>query len=98
MSPNALLAESGYLNHRGEITIKKMRAHFAANPDLIGNWVRFSEDKRVDRGWYFLADSAGGPYLVGYLPDNPSRPEEEFVAAAFACATYVKRELESLAS
>jgi hypothetical protein len=40
-----------------------------------------------------LEESPGGPYVVGYYPDDPSKPKEEFKDAALACATYVKFEL-----
>jgi hypothetical protein len=99
MSPYALMAESGFREHRVAIDVEKIRRHVAAHPKLVGDWMGYSENKRVSSGWYFSADSADGPYVVGYFPtSDPSKTEKKFSDEVEACANYIKRELESIAS
>jgi hypothetical protein len=97
MSPKALIAESGYLDNRDLIDIDRIARHVASNPKLFGEWIAFSEDKRVSEGWYLKTQSADGPYTVGYV--NPSVTlckTDTFLDASEACAVYIKRELEAL--
>jgi len=99
MSPNALMAESGFREHRGAIDVEKIRKHVVAHPKLIGDWMGYSENKRVSSGWYFSADSVDGPYVVGYFPtSDPSKTEKKYSDEIEACAIYIKRELESIAA
>lgn len=99
MSPNALMAESGYREHRTAIDVEKIRTHVAAHPELIGQWIGYSGNKRVSSGWYLSADSVNGPYVVGYFPSSdPSKAEKKYSDGIEACAIYIKHELESIAS
>ena|ERR1017187_2041103 len=99
MSPNALMAESGYREHRSAIDVEKIREHVAAHPMLIGDWICYSENKRVSSGWYFSANSVSGPYVVGYFPtSDSSKTEKKYSDGIEACAIYIKHELESIVS
>ena len=98
MSPYALLQASGYCDHRQAIDVEKIRSYVVTHPELVGRWIGYSEDKRVDRGWYFSADTASGPFVVGYFPSHPKRPEKSFADGIEACANFIKHELESIAS
>ena len=97
MSPKALIAESGYQDNRDLIDVDRIARHLTSNPNLFGEWIAFSENKRVSEGWYLKAQSADGPYTVGYF--NPSvtlRKTDTYLDANEACAVYIKRELEAL--
>ena len=98
MSPRALLEASGYLEHRRAIDVVAIRKHVAAHPELVGRWFGYSDDKRVSSGWYFSADSPQGPFVVGYFPSDPKKPETTYSDGVEACAMFIKHELESIAS
>jgi len=95
-SPNALMAASGYLEHRDAIDVDMIRSYLVANPDLIGDWVGYSENKRCN-GWYISADSATGSYHVGIRP-SAFKSQKEYSDATAASADYIKKELETIAS
>lgn len=99
MSPLALIAESGFRDHRSAIDVEKIKKHVAENPRLISDWMGYSENKRVSSGWYFSADSFDGPYVVGYFPaKDRSRKEKKYSDGIEACAIYIMHELDAIAS
>jgi hypothetical protein len=99
MSPHALLTASGYREHCDSITVEKIREHVARHPELVGEWVAYSENKRTSSGWYLAADSAHGPFELGWFPTcDPAKSEKTFTDGVEACALYIKHELESIAS
>lgn len=98
MSPYALLQASGYREHRHAIDVAAIRNYILQRPELVGRWIGYSEDKRCSNGWYFSADSAEGPFLVGYFPDDAKKTEKKYSDGVDACATFIKHELESIAS
>jgi hypothetical protein len=98
MSPLALVAESGYREHRDAVDVEKIRAHLAAHPELIDQWLGFSGDKRVDRGWYFYAESENGPYTVGYQEYGYDKRVKRYSDRIEACAVYIQHELDSIGS
>jgi hypothetical protein len=98
MSPYALLQASGYREHRHEIDVAKIRKYVAQHYELVGRWIGYSEDKRVSSGWYFSADSSEGPFVIGYFPRDPKKTDQRFTDGVEACATFIKHELDSIAS
>ena len=99
-SPCDLLLDSGYLHHGNEITEEMILDHVRAHRDLIADWLAYSINKRVSSGWYFSAEVATGPFVVGYSPGHsPGRASmRQFEDGAEACALYIKCELEGTAS
>jgi hypothetical protein len=96
LSPYALLQAWSYRELRHEMDVTKIQKHVAQHPELVGHWIGYSEDKRVSSGWYFSADSAEGPFFVGYFPGDPKKTR--FSDGVEACAVFIKHELESIAS
>jgi hypothetical protein len=96
-SPWQLLQESGYLEKRTAIDVATMRGYFLAHPEGVGEWLLYSDNKRVSSGWYFSEADSAAAYVVGYFPTDPKRPDRRFTEAAEACATFVKSELEQMA-
>jgi hypothetical protein len=90
-------AESAYaLVHRSrtapeKISIEAVRAVLDADPQLIGEWQRWSEDKRPSSGWFL--DYQNGSHIVGHLPRGPRLT---FPDAASACAEFIVRELKAI--
>lgn len=97
VSPWRLLQDSGYVQRRAEIDVASLTQCFVEHPDLIGEWLIYSENKHVSSGWYFSADSTDGRYVVGYFPADAKKQECRFTSAADACAVFVKSELEAMA-
>jgi|GEM_PF-4371167 len=64
-----------------------------SNRKLIGLWMQFSENKRGSPSWYFL--KAGEKYIVGYLDTDYQCNEGMFEDQYFACAVFIKLEMES---
>ncbi len=97
VSPWRLLRDSGYLQWRAKIDVAALTRFFVDHPELIGEWLVYSDNKRVSSGWYFTGDTADGPYVVGYFPADLNKQEKQFASAADACALFVKCELEEMA-
>jgi hypothetical protein len=60
-----------------------------SNPALIKSWMRWSADKRVSSGWYFVSE--GALFVVGYYP---WRDRQVFEDPAHACAEFIIKETE----
>lgn len=92
----SLLANSGYLDSPEEVTEADIYEALLGHPECIREWKQLSEDKRTT-GWY-LIDSSNGSYGIGYIPvDGEANIEPlEYPDEAWACAAFVKRELEGI--
>jgi hypothetical protein len=89
-----LLKESGYPEHASSIDIQHIQKYLIAHPDLVSNWSAYSEDKRTDKGWYFDQEARRvGYYSVGFGCEQ----QQIFDDVMEACATFIKRELDSIA-
>jgi len=60
---------------------------------LIESWIKYSQDKRLTPSWYFI--KAGEKYKIGYMNKDCSYNEGVYDDACFACATFIKLEIES---
>ena len=69
-----------------ELTVPVVRAALLSHPNYIEDWVRFSQDKRTNGGWYL--DSAA--HSVGNLEGE----EIKFDSIILAAAEYIVRELQ----
>lgn len=47
-----LVAESGYYRVETILTSESLHSHLKAEPSLIEDWERWSQDKRTSGGWY----------------------------------------------
>lgn len=88
-----LLEESGYFEMPNELTIEALVAFIGSHPNVILAWLKWSEDKRVSSGWYFVWKAGG--YIVGHFPNGPQLPFSDGVQA---CAEFVVREVATIAS
>ena len=82
-----LVRESG-IAEAGGSTVDALASVLRAEPGLIDGWLRWSENKRVSSGWYFMLN--GGACVVGYYPNGERL---RFDDAALACAKFILREV-----
>ncbi|MBI5361254.1 MAG: hypothetical protein HZA48_11810 [Planctomycetes bacterium] len=48
-----LLKESGYFEIYNQVSIELVREFLIHEPKRIHEWLRYSEDDRSNKGWYF---------------------------------------------
>lgn len=63
-----LISESGVARFPLALSIRHICTYLTANPEIVDHWLRWSENKRVSAGWYFVRRSSG--FEVGYHPDG----------------------------
>ena len=62
-------------------------------PEIVDNWLRWSEDKRWAPAWYF--SQAGAHYIVGYYATKKAQCHSKTFADRFrACTEFIVHELE----
>jgi len=84
-----IVAASGYRELRGEFPASELAAYLRARPELMEQWVGYSEDKRTSEGWYLRPPNAVG--RVTSAP--PPQREQRYVDLAAACAAFIIAEL-----
>ena len=93
-----LVARSGYFEQHEGVSESVIRKRLSALPELIGEWLSYSEDKRVGSGWYFRAVTSD-LYEVGYYDGATGEQSRKTYAAKFeACAKFIKEEVEDIRS
>jgi hypothetical protein len=95
-APTQLIAKSGYRGVRDLVSEDRIAACLSAHPDWIRAWITWSEDKRTSTGWFLEED--GDVWVVGYLDRSRRSPERAFGGPVAACAAFVAREIEDIAS
>jgi hypothetical protein len=90
-SPLQLVRDSGYLENPVALTIEAVEDALRRKPELVDEWLGWSEDKRVSSGWYFL--KAGTQFVVGYYPRGEKRLYADRIAA---CADFVIHDVASI--
>lgn len=84
-----LVRSSGYAALRGQFAPRELAAYLRARPEVIAQWVAYSEDKRTSDGWYLRP-----PYSIGRIsPEPPPMHEVKHVDLAAACAAFIIAEL-----
>lgn len=91
ISPQQLVGDSGIENELSSLAATSIAAILLTNLSLAEAWLRWSEDKRVSPGWFFLRENNG--YFVGYSPDGPRFFFKDSVAA---CSEFIVREITAM--
>ena len=60
ISMREALKVAGYAEHRPSLTAAELRPLVADHPELIEQWLSYSEDKRTYGGWYIRRDGKIG--------------------------------------
>jgi hypothetical protein len=95
ISPFRLMIDSGYADMRAAIDEKKIQAFVRDHPEIIEEWIAYSEDKRCG-GWYFTKRLDRDEFVVGRV--EAPKKVESFREPTEPCARFIKRELESMAT
>ena len=88
LSLRQLIEESDYRALRPGVEPSLLAAILEAEPNLVDDWIAYSEDKRTSFGWGFGPSRDGG-----WLVDGPEGAREQFASRFAACAEYVLHEL-----
>jgi len=63
ISMREALKVAGYAELRPSLTAAELRSVIADHPELIEQWMSYSEDKRTDGGWYIQRNGNIGRVL-----------------------------------
>lgn len=92
-SPIALVRESGYVELYNKINEAEIEEILKLHPQVIDEWLLWSENKRSNPTWHF-DKFEDGTYAVAYSTEGKEaeiNTKDEFKA----CAAFIKREIES---
>jgi hypothetical protein len=88
-SPRDLVREAG-VDVRS-LTTDSIVAVLKTQPELVTEWLQWSEGKRSSPGYYFLSE--GQCHVVGYYPGDE---RIEFADPISACADFVVKEINDI--
>ena len=89
-----LLQESGYFELHDQIYEDEIIKILKKDPNLIAEWLQWSDDSRSSSTWYFTRGD-DGICFVGHWPDGKEF-EKLITSDEFkACASFIKRQVES---
>ncbi len=66
-----------------------MAAVLQSMPEVVNDWLAYSEDKRASLGWGF-----GPSYAGNWTLDGPDEVRESFDSLYAGCAAFILRELD----
>jgi hypothetical protein len=92
-SISSLLTESGYCDYHDRISELLIASALSHKPELINEWLAYSEDKRASSGWYIKQDKSDA-FIVGDL--TAGGRVIEYHDKINACAVFIKQEVETI--
>ena len=63
------------------------------NEHLIDAWIEYAANKRATPSWYFIKQ--GTTHRVGFISEDGSCNEGTYIDPHFACAVFIKLEMQS---
>ena len=88
-----LLRNTGYFDVYHAIDSKKISR--LLNDEYVQDWIGYSENKRVDSGWFFIQKDVQR-YVVGYLDFGLREREINYSDGKIACGIFIKNEIEEI--
>ena len=89
LSLRDLIEEAGYRDLRPRIRAAQLAEILRAKPNIVDDWIAYSEDKRTSFGYGF------GPFPAGdWLVDGPEGYRVRFGSRYDGCVAFVLRELD----
>lgn len=95
VSIRTLLEDSGYNQNHDFVDVETIEDALRANPDMVKDWVEYSEGKRTSSGWYIRQQESSN-WEVGYYGPGGSNQVSLYDQELLACAAFVKLELEAI--
>ena len=93
-TPLQLFVETEYQENGPSITDEEIEKEIEKKPQLLSEWLAFTEDKRWTPSWGIGKD--GNEYIVFRVLENGKIDHEfRFKSGASACALMVRKEMES---
>ncbi|MGR3344089.1 MAG: hypothetical protein ACU0DI_12835 [Paracoccaceae bacterium] len=92
-SVNDLARMIGHRRFAKFVNVSVAEKFFVERPDIVDEWLTWSQDKRNAPAWYFIED--GDEFIVGYYPDGE---RYRFSDRAKACAKFAILEFEDIFS
>ncbi len=89
-----ILKQSGYFKCNNQITNLDILNAINKQPEVITDWLTWSENKRTGKGWVF--EKAGEKYSVYYYPYKKKQEALTFSNGNEACAAFIKNEIEDI--
>lgn len=91
-----LAVRAGYFDVHERVDEPALRKALRAVPDLVEDWLAYSDDKRAESGWYVRRVPNHG-YEVGHYGGIPSNEAHSTYTDKFtACAKFIKHEMEAM--
>src|SRR6202000_2497304 len=94
ISAYTFLKNTGYFEIQYRINENDIVKELTNYPNIVNDWLSWSENKRVDSGWYFKATK--NVYVVGYFALNKTVESEIYSDVIQACASFIKHEIENI--
>jgi len=94
---NNLVQESGYIQLSNKITENDIAQYLRQNPQLISQWLQWSEDQRCSPAITFEQGESKRYYVKRY-PESEHFKEFNSMDAFEACAKYIMKQLEDTAN
>jgi hypothetical protein len=95
LTPIELMVQSGYSKLFSFVTIENLSDYLRQKPNLIEDWIQYSEDIRHTPAWAF-GQNENDSWTVTYLEDGKLIEEYNFDDKFVACAKMVKMTLEAI--
>jgi hypothetical protein len=94
MTPLEIYLNSGYDEFYGDIQDAEIEAELKDSPNLVDEWIFFTEDKRWTPAWGICRDE--DTYHVFHMQEGGLTDREEVFDSPFvACALMVRMEMET---
>lgn len=90
-----LVSESGYLQNNIALSTEAIENYLRSHPELVKEWITYSEDKRSSSGWYLEVNKSENSAIVGF---HPKGEVFKFSDQFKACAKYIDLEVKELSA
>ena len=90
-SVHRLVEESGIHAELHQFTERAILDVLRSAPELVADWLGYSQDKRTSGGWYLIEED-NNRYVVGAIDGE----RVGFDDANAACASFIIREFDSM--
>jgi hypothetical protein len=89
-----LLKNTGYFEMHNQIDELIIFSCLEAQKEKIDQWFDWSENKRVNTGWYLKEESE--KFIVGYIKEGGNLNGSTYSDKRKACASFIKKEIETI--